>query len=75
MPVLRHIGMYGYRVSFLKAYQTMEPCALELTESLEQLRALWYGTKIHMSVIEQAPGHGIDTPADVERVTKLLLAL
>ena len=52
----------------------METCPLELTESLEQLRALWYGVGIHMTVIEQAPGHGIDTPADVERVTALLQA-
>ena len=72
MPVYRHIGMYGYRVSFLQQYQLMEPCTLEQTESLEQLRALWYGTRIHMSVIESAPGHGVDTPADAERVARLL---
>lgn len=75
MPVYRHIGMYGYRVSFLKAYQDMQQCPVELTESLEQLRALWYGVNIHMSVIDQAPGHGIDTPEDVERVEQLLLNL
>ncbi len=68
MPVFRHIGMYGYRVSFLNQYTQMEACALEATESLEQLRALWYGVKIHMSVIEQAPGHGVDTLEDVKRV-------
>lgn len=68
MPVYRHIGMYGYRVSFLNQYTQMEACALEATESLEQLRALWYGVKIHMAVIEQAPGHGVDTLEDVKRV-------
>ena len=68
MPVYRHIGMYAYRVSFLKQYVEMEPCALETTESLEQLRALWYGVKIHMSVIDEAPGHGVDTLEDVKRV-------
>ena len=52
----------------------METCALELTESLEQLRALWYGVGIHMTVIDEAPGHGIDTPDDVARVTELLQA-
>lgn len=72
MPVYRHIGMYGYRVSFLQQYSDMEPCTLETTEALEQLRALWYGVKIHMSVIEQAPGHGVDTPEDAERVAALL---
>ena len=72
MPVFRHIGMYGYRVSFLRQYTSMEPCVLETTESLEQLRALWYGVKIHMSVIAEAPGHGVDTDADVARVEALL---
>ena len=72
MPVYRHIGMYGYRVSFLRRYSAMQPCALEMTESLEQLRALWYGVKIHMSIIDEPPGHGVDTQADVARVEQLL---
>lgn len=71
-PVYRHIGMYGYRVSFLKAYAGMEQTALEQAECLEQLRALCYGVKIHMSVISEAPGHGVDTMADVDRVERLL---
>ena len=75
MPVYRHIGMYGYRVSFLSDYTSMEPCALEGTESLEQLRALWYGVNIAMSVIEEAPGHGVDTDSDVGRVEALLNSL
>ena len=75
MPVYRHIGMYGYRVSFLSDYTSMEPCALEGTESLEQLRALWYGVNIAMSVIEEAPGHGVDTDSDVARVEALLNSL
>ena len=74
VPVYRHIGMYGYRVSFLRQYMEMEACPLETTESLEQLRALWYGVKIHMSVIAEPPGHGIDTPDDVARVEALLSA-
>lgn len=74
MPVYRHIGMYAYRVSFLKKYQTMEPCPLELTESLEQLRALWYGVKIHISIVDQPPGHGVDTVDDIARVEAQLTA-
>jgi 3-deoxy-manno-octulosonate cytidylyltransferase (CMP-KDO synthetase) len=74
-PVYRHIGMYGYRVSFLNEYTQMQPTALEQAECLEQLRALCYGTKIHMSVIDEAPGHGIDTPDDVLRVEGLLQAV
>lgn len=72
MPVYRHIGMYGYRVSFLGEYNRMEACALENTESLEQLRALWYGVRIHMAVIDEAPGHGVDTPDDVPKVERAL---
>lgn len=72
-PCYRHIGMYGYRVGFLQDYAEMVPTSIEATESLEQLRALWYGVTIQMAVIDQAPGHGIDTPADVERVNELLI--
>jgi len=74
MPVYRHIGMYGYRVTFLRQYDEMESCPLETTESLEQLRALWYGVKIHMSIIAEPPGHGIDTQDDVARVEAILSA-
>ncbi len=71
-PVLRHIGMYAYRVSFLRDYQNMQPTGLEQAESLEQLRALFYGTRIHMGIIQHAPPHGVDTPEDLERVKALL---
>lgn len=74
-PVYRHIGMYGYRVSFLKEYVNMEQTPLETVECLEQLRALCYGVKIHMSIIDQPPGHGVDTPDDVARVEQQLLDL
>lgn len=74
-PVYRHIGMYGYRVSFLKQYSNMEITPLEHAECLEQLRALCYGVKIHMAVIPEPPGHGVDTPADVARVEAQLKTL
>lgn len=74
-PVYRHIGMYGYRVSFLKQYADMEMTAIEQAECLEQLRALCYGVKIHMGVIDQPPGHGVDTQEDVKRVEQQLAAL
>jgi len=74
-PVYRHIGMYGYRVSFLKQYANMEATALEQAECLEQLRALCYGVKIHMGVIDQPPGHGVDTQEDVKRVEAQLKAI
>ncbi len=74
-PVYRHIGMYGYRVSFLQEYAKMEMTALEQAECLEQLRALCYGVKIHMAVIDQPPGHGVDTQDDVARVEAQIKAL
>ena len=40
LPHYRHIGLYGYRASFLKHYAELESCVLEREESLEQLRAL-----------------------------------
>lgn len=74
-PVYRHIGMYGYRVSFLNEYTSMEMTTLEQAECLEQLRALCYGVKIHMGVIAEPPGHGVDTPDDVARVEAQLKLL
>jgi 3-deoxy-manno-octulosonate cytidylyltransferase (CMP-KDO synthetase) len=69
----RHIGLYAYRAGYLREYAQSEPCDLERIESLEQLRALWRGIRIFVDIAEQLPGHGVDTPEDVEAVTALLL--
>jgi 3-deoxy-manno-octulosonate cytidylyltransferase (CMP-KDO synthetase) len=69
---LRHIGLYAYRAAFLEQFVGWEPAPLELAESLEQLRVLWHGERIHVTVAGEAPGPGIDTPADVQRVTGFL---
>nr|VFK77786.1 MAG: 3-deoxy-manno-octulosonate cytidylyltransferase (CMP-KDO synthetase) [Candidatus Kentron sp. SD] len=68
----RHIGIYAYRASFLRHYVTRPPCALEKAESLEQLRVLHYGEKIHVSEAEVSPGCGVDTPADLKRAREIL---
>lgn len=68
----RHIGIYGYRCGFLKRYSELAPAPIERMESLEQLRAMWHGDRIHVSVVEEPPGHGVDTEADLERVRGLL---
>ncbi|HEX5806967.1 MAG TPA: 3-deoxy-manno-octulosonate cytidylyltransferase [Macromonas sp.] len=68
---LRHIGIYGYRVGFLKRFPLLEPAPIEQCESLEQLRVLWHGERIAVHVAEQAPGPGVDTPEDLERVRQL----
>jgi 3-deoxy-manno-octulosonate cytidylyltransferase (CMP-KDO synthetase) len=65
---LRHIGIYGYRVGFLKNYPRLQPSPLETLESLEQLRALWHGYRIAVHVVDHAPAGGVDTPEDLDRV-------
>jgi 3-deoxy-manno-octulosonate cytidylyltransferase (CMP-KDO synthetase) len=68
---LRHVGIYGYRVSFLRLFPNLPPSPLEQLESLEQLRALWHGHRIAVHVTENAPGPGVDTPEDLARVQAL----
>nr|WP_207184543.1 3-deoxy-manno-octulosonate cytidylyltransferase [Rubrivivax gelatinosus] len=68
---LRHVGLYGYRAGFLRRFPTLEPAPLERLESLEQLRVLWHGERIAVHVAGQAPGVGVDTPEDLERVRAL----
>jgi 3-deoxy-manno-octulosonate cytidylyltransferase (CMP-KDO synthetase) len=71
---LRHIGIYGYRVGFLRLFPMLPQAPLERTESLEQLRALWHGYRIAVHVSDHAPGPGVDTPHDLERVRRLFAA-
>ncbi|GAB4397855.1 MAG: 3-deoxy-manno-octulosonate cytidylyltransferase [Rhodoferax sp.] len=71
-PPLRHIGIYAYRVGYLRRYPTLARTELEHTESLEQLRALWHGERIAVHLTDQAPGPGVDTPEDLVRVRALL---
>ena len=68
---VRHLGIYAYRGAFLKRYIAEPPCALETTEKLEQLRALWMGARIAV-VRTEDEGVGVDTPEDAERVGKIL---
>lgn len=72
LPHYRHIGLYGYRASFLQHYAELTPCTIEREESLEQLRALFHGKKIHMTEATIDPGHGVDTAEDLEQVRELL---
>lgn len=67
----QHIGIYAYRVKFLKKYKSLTPAPTEPYEALEQLRALWHGYKIHVSITDQAP-IGIDTPEDLARAGVIL---
>jgi 3-deoxy-manno-octulosonate cytidylyltransferase (CMP-KDO synthetase) len=69
---LRHIGLYAYRAGFLTRFVSWRPSPLELAESLEQLRVLWHGEDIHVSLAGANPGPGVDTAADVQRVLDFL---
>ena len=70
---LRHVGIYGYRVGFLRQFPGLPQAPLEQLESLEQLRALWHGHRIAVHITDDAPGLGVDTPEDLERTRKLFL--
>jgi 3-deoxy-manno-octulosonate cytidylyltransferase (CMP-KDO synthetase) len=68
---LRHIGIYSYRAGFLRQFPKLPQAPIEVSESLEQLRALWHGHKIAVHVSEARPEPGVDTPQDLERVRAL----
>ncbi|MCB1831002.1 MAG: 3-deoxy-manno-octulosonate cytidylyltransferase [Chromatiaceae bacterium] len=67
---LRHIGLYAYRAGFLEQYINWPQSQLERAESLEQLRVLWHGGRIHVSEALKEPGHGVDTQDDINRVKR-----
>lgn len=69
---LRHIGLYAYRAAFLRRFPSLPVAPTEQLESLEQLRALWHGERISVHLTPHAPGPGVDTPQDLERVRALL---
>lgn len=68
----RHLGLYAYRTGFLKRYADWESAPLEQCESLEQLRALWKGEKIHVDIATEIPPPGVDTEEDLELVRMTL---
>ncbi len=70
-PALRHIGIYAYRAHFLKRYAALPAAPTEQFESLEQLRAMYHGYRIAVSVWPGALPPGVDTPEDLEKVRAL----
>lgn len=71
-PPLRHVGIYAYRAGFLRTFPGLDPAPLEQLEALEQLRVLWHGHRIAVHVTAEAPGPGVDTATDLERIRNLL---
>ena len=75
LPVLRHMGIYAYRVGFLKRYGQLPMSQLEQIESLEQLRVLANGEHISVFISDVAAAPGVDTPEDVAVVERYLREL
>lgn len=63
----KHVGLYAYRVAYLKKFSTTPACELERSESLEQLRALFTGEKIYIEEACASAGIGVDTEEDLFR--------
>jgi len=70
--VLRHHGIYAYRAGTLLELKSMQRSPYEGIESLEQLRALYWGLKIHVTVVDTGPSRGVDTEADLNYVEAVL---
>ena len=68
----RHIGIYAYRVGFLKKYSQMDNSIIEEAEKLEQLTILNEGVDIHIELACGSTGYGIDTKDDLIKVKKEL---
>jgi len=69
---LRHVGLYAYRARALRQLAGEPPCAIETTESLEQLRALWLGLEIRVALATDLLGPDVDTPEDLARAAEFL---
>jgi 3-deoxy-manno-octulosonate cytidylyltransferase (CMP-KDO synthetase) len=75
MPVMRHIGIYAYRASFLRAYSQLSAPLIEQYEALEQLRAMYHGYRIGVYVARHTPPGGVDTEADLFAVRQVFESL
>ncbi|MFN4148928.1 MAG: 3-deoxy-manno-octulosonate cytidylyltransferase [Rhodocyclaceae bacterium] len=75
LVVRRHVGLYAYRVDFLRRYGLLAPAPIEQWEALEQLRALWHGFHIHVIDCAHAPAPGVDTAEDLARVREWFAAM
>jgi 3-deoxy-manno-octulosonate cytidylyltransferase (CMP-KDO synthetase) len=69
---LHHHGIYAYRCGVLRRLVDATPSALEVSEQLEQLRALSLGMTIVVGIPPQRPGVGVDTEDDLRRAAREL---
>ena len=68
LPCYRHVGIYAFRGRFLAQFPSLAPAPIEQFEALEQLRALWHGFQIAVTVRPDSPHAGVDTEQDLIRV-------
>ncbi len=71
LPTYRHYGLYAYRVHFLRVFPDLPQPAIERFEALEQLRALWHGYRIVVTLTHGTPAPGVDTPEDLAHVRRI----
>ena len=71
-PARRHLGIYAYRVNFLRRFVEWPLSSLEATEKLEQLRAMDQGVRIHVAPALEIPPAGVDTAEDLDEVRRVL---
>lgn len=62
----RHLGIYGFKMDYLKRFASMPVASLEEIEKLEQLRALANGDPIEIALADKVPPAGVDTPEDLQ---------
>lgn len=70
----KHIGIYAFRSAFLDRYTSFHDCAQGELESLEQLKALYWGAKIYVAESKCANFHGIDTQKDLDLANQIIRA-
>ena len=75
LPCHRHVGIYAFRARFLAEFPRLSPAPIEQFEALEQLRALWHGFRIAVTVRPDAPHPGVDTMPDLERVRSIFATM
>ena len=67
----KHLGIYGYKKDFLKAFSSMAQTPLEKAEQLEQLRVLENGFNIK-AVIAKQDSFGVDVPSDIKKIERMV---
>jgi len=70
----KHIGIYAYRSGFLRTFSSLPKAGIELTESLEQLRAMFHGFRIRVEEIPGKAGIEINTEEDLQRAREKMKA-